>query len=269
MPWIDTGRIALRYEDEGAGETTLLLIHEMGGSLESWDYVVPLLAPAFRVLRYDCRGAGLSETPRGPFTMADFGADAIGLLDALAVTGPVVPVGCAVGGAVALHLAAVYPARVEKVFALSPATGIAPERRQAVLDRADVIGREGTRPAVDVGLDRGYPRPVRADVDRFARTRAQRIGADAAGFAATMRMLAHMTMQDDIARIACPVRLVAGSIDADRPPAAVAALAETISGATVRVLEGGHFMAIHAPEALAAEIHAFVGGAADVGRLPR
>jgi 3-oxoadipate enol-lactonase len=258
MSWIDLSGTSLRYEDEGRGPTTLLLIHEMGGTLESWDYLVPLLSASFRVIRYDCRGTGLSEKARS-LTMTDLGGDAVRLLDALGVDTPVVPIGVAVGGALALHLAANYPQRVQRAIAGSPATGIPAERRQALLERADLLERDGVRAIIDSGLDRGYPPPLRGDQARFARTRAQRIGADPVGFAATMRMLAYLDMHDDLARIACPILLIAGSHDGDRPPAGVAAVAAQIKGATVKVLETGHYMAIQTPELVAAEIQAFAG----------
>ena len=61
MNFIEVNGTALRYELSGAGAITLVLIHEMGGTLESWDFVLPMLSPKRRVLRYDTRGAGLSE----------------------------------------------------------------------------------------------------------------------------------------------------------------------------------------------------------------
>ncbi|WP_316860211.1 alpha/beta hydrolase [uncultured Cohaesibacter sp.] len=258
MPFLDLDRIALRYADEGDGEKTLLLIHEMGGSLESWDYLVPLLTPHYRVIRYDCRGAGLSEKPRSPFTIFDFTADAIGLLDALGIEGPVIPVGCAVGAATALHMAAIHPDRFERIVSISPSTGISEERQQAVLARADLLENDGSRAGVDVGLDRGYPSAYRKDRNRFTSTRAQRIGADPYGFAATMRMLAGLSLDEDIAKVSCPCLFIAGEIDADRPPAAVEAIASTVSNSTFRVIEGGHFMAMHSPDLLAAEIFDFL-----------
>jgi len=36
----------LRYELRGSGGHTVALLHEMGGTLESWDLVVPQLAAA-------------------------------------------------------------------------------------------------------------------------------------------------------------------------------------------------------------------------------
>jgi 3-oxoadipate enol-lactonase len=258
MAWIDVGETVLRYELAGAGTTTLLLIHEMGGTLESWDYLLPLLAPHYRIVRYDLRGAGMSEKPRQILSMNDLGRDAVALLDAVGVTEPVSPVGCAVGGAVALHLASRYPLRFGAAVAMSPATGVSAERRQTVNARADRLEHEGTRAIVEDGLARGYPPPLRGDAERFARTRAQRLSADPFAFAAMMRMLANLDMRPDLERITRPVLLLAGSFDQDRPPEGVAALGKLISTATVRVLEAGHFMAIQRPDLVAAEIDAFL-----------
>ncbi|WP_431285801.1 alpha/beta fold hydrolase [Humitalea sp. 24SJ18S-53] len=259
MPWLTTPDVALRYAIDGDGPETLLLLHEMGGCLESWDGILPLLLPRFRVLRYDQRCAGLSEKPRRPMTMADAGRDAVALLDALGVDGPVVPIGTAVGGAVALHIAATYPARVRAVIATSPATGVPDQARQPLRDRADALEREGTRATVDAGLDLGYPPALRGDAARFAETRAQRLAADPVGQAATMRMLAGLDMVAALASIACPALILAGIHDLGRPPERVAAVAAVIPGAEFRVLESGHFMAIQTPELLAAEIHRFLG----------
>jgi pimeloyl-ACP methyl ester carboxylesterase len=260
MPWIDTGPAALRYELIGDGAETLLLLHEMGGSLESWDALLPLLLPRFRVLRYDQRGAGLSEKPVAPLRIEDAGQDAIALLDALAIEGRVVPVGTAVGGAVALHLAAAHPARVRAVVATSPATGVAEAARPALLARAEAVLREGTRSVVDSGLDQGWPPVLRRDPARFAAVRAQRLGASAEGWAATMRMLAGFELDADLARIRCPALILAGQHDLTRPPDRVAPVAAAIPGAVFRVVESGHFMALQTPALLAAEITIFLDG---------
>ncbi|WP_426954790.1 alpha/beta fold hydrolase [Muricoccus radiodurans] len=258
MPWLSTPEVSLRYVVEGEGPDTLLLLHEMGGCLESWDGLLPLLRPRCRIIRYDQRGAGLSEKPRGPMTMAEAGNDAIALLDALDVRVPVVAIGTAVGGAVALHLAAAHPGRVRGVIATSPATGVPEAARGPLLEKADLMEREGMRVAVDAGLDLGYPPPLRGDAARFAHTRAQRLAADPYGQAATSRMLAHLDMTADLASISCPALILAGTHDLGRPPARVRPVADAIAGAEYRVVESGHFMAIQTPELIAAEIHRFL-----------
>lgn len=258
MPWLETPDVALRYALSGEGPATLLLLHEMGGSLESWDGLLPLLPPGLRVLRYDQRGAGLSEKPRGRLTMPQAGNDAVALLDALGIGVPVVAVGTAVGGAVALHLAAAHPGRVRGVVATSPATGIPAAAKRATFDRAETMEREGTRAVVESGLDLGWPPALRDDPALFAACRAQRLGADPFGQAATTRMLAELDMAADLASIACPTLILAGAHDLGRPPERVAAVAAAIPGAEYRVLESGHFMAIQTPALLAAELDRFL-----------
>jgi pimeloyl-ACP methyl ester carboxylesterase len=259
MPWLDTGEVALRYELSGAGATTLLLLHEMGGSLESWDALLPLLQPRFRVLRYDQRGAGLSERPPAPLTIDAAGRDAMALLDRLEIARHVVPIGTAVGGAVALHLAACWPQRVRAVVATSPATGVPEAARQALLDKADDLARAGTRSVVDAGLETGWPPVLRTDAARFAGTRAQRLGASAEGWAATMRMLAGLDMTAQLGRIRCPALVLAGAHDLTRPPDRVAPVAAAIPGAVFRTIASGHFMALQTPELLAEELLRFLG----------
>ena len=62
--WIEANGASLRYELSGQGKETLVLIHELGETLESRDLVVPALQEKFRVLRYDQRGCHLSLNGR-------------------------------------------------------------------------------------------------------------------------------------------------------------------------------------------------------------
>src|SRR5579872_499178 len=68
MPFIDANGVSLHYELAGAGGPAVVLLHELGGTLYSWDAVAPPLAAHRRVLRYDQRGAGLSEKVRQEFS---------------------------------------------------------------------------------------------------------------------------------------------------------------------------------------------------------
>jgi 3-oxoadipate enol-lactonase len=143
MDFIELNGTGLRYELSGKGDRTLVLVHEMGGSLESWDGVVPRFAESRRVLRYDARGAGLSQKVRGELGVDTMADDIAALLDALGIAGKVALVGVAVGGAIALHFAARYPARTSAVVVGSPATGVAAERRVAALERLTKIEAAG------------------------------------------------------------------------------------------------------------------------------
>jgi len=63
VPWTDANGISIHFELAGNGPSVVLL-HEMGGTLDSWDEIAPALSKRFRVLRYDQRGSGRTEKVR-------------------------------------------------------------------------------------------------------------------------------------------------------------------------------------------------------------
>ena len=109
MNWIDLDDIALRHELTGQGTHTVVLLHELGGSLESFDSLTPLLTARAPVLRYDLRGAGLSEQPRRAFSFDDHVDDFGKLLAALEISPPIHIAGVAAGAAIAVSFALAHP----------------------------------------------------------------------------------------------------------------------------------------------------------------
>ena len=164
MDFIEANGAGLRCELSGGGDRTLVLVHEMGGSLESWDDVAPRFAKSRRVLRYDTRGAGMSQKVRGELTLDTMADDIAALLDHFGIAGKVALAGVAVGGAIALHFAARYPERTSAVAVGSPATGIAAERRAAALERLARIEAAGMAFAVEDSMLNGYAPELRGDI---------------------------------------------------------------------------------------------------------
>lgn len=245
--WIEANGVQLRYELQAGPPATIVLLHEMGGMLESWDAVVPLLARCASVLRYDQRGAGLSEKPPGPYAIAQAADDLAALLAALAITGPVAIVGAAVGAAVSAAFAARQPLPVAALALLAPATMLDEAKRARTEQRIATIERLGIRRAF--ADETGEPR---------SRYEELRLAADPAGLAATWRMLAGLDLDADLAAIRCPTLVVAGRQDAARPPEHVAGVAARIAGAELLVLETGHVMAIDTPELVASTLRDFL-----------
>ena len=167
MEFIELDGVALRYELSGRGDRTLVLVLEVGGSLESWDEVAPRFAESRRVLRYDTRGAGLSQKVRGELGIDTMADDVAALLDHIGISGKVALAGIAVGGAIALHFAARYPERTSAVAVGSPATGVAPDRRAAALERVAKIEAAGMAFAVEHSMLNGYAPELRGDIKRF------------------------------------------------------------------------------------------------------
>jgi 3-oxoadipate enol-lactonase len=230
----------------------------MGGSLESWDDVVPRFAGSRRVLRYDTRGAGLSQKARGELTFATMATDIAALLDARGIAGQVALAGVAVGGAIALQFAAQYPERTSAVIVGSPATGIAAARRPAAFERLAKIEAEGMSSVVEDAMLNGYAPELRGDGKRFEQFRARWLGNDPSSYATIWRMLANAEMQEVLGKIKCPALAIGGSLDRVWPPAIAEEVATTISGARYVEVRTGHYMAVQTPDLVANCIDEFL-----------
>ena len=257
MDWIEVNRTALRYDLQGDG-TPLVLVHEMGGTLESWDHALPALLPGRRILRHDWRGAGQSEKLAAPVTFHTMADDIAALLDAVGITGQVALAGCAVGAGIALTFAGTYPERAAAVVAMAPATGMAPERRGAMRERVAQIEAAGMQANVEESFASSYPPEVRHDAEHFRQFRARWLANDPHSYANIYRMLIEADLADTLARIDCPVLAIAGTHDRLRPPAVVQPIAASIPGARFHTLETGHFMAVQTPALVAGAIDAFL-----------
>ena len=258
MEFAEINGAGMRYELSGAGKHTIVLVHEMGGSLESWDGVAPLFAQSRRVLRYDFRGSGLSQKVRGALSIDTMAGDIATLLDHNKIAGQVALAGIAVGGAIALHFAARYPERANAVAVGSPAIGIAVDRRAAVLERVAKLEAAGMAFAVEESMRNGYPDELRGDIKRFESYRARWLGNDPASYATVYRMLAATDMQDELARLRCPVLVLGGVFDRTRPPALSKAAADIIPGARFEEIRTGHYMAAQTPDLIFDRVNAFL-----------
>ena len=258
MNWIEVNGTSLRYHRSGTGPSTLVLIHEMGGTLDSWDQVLPALNSSRQVLRYDTRGAGLSEKIKGVVTWNQMADDLAALLDSLGITGKVSLAGIAVGAAIAVHFAVRYPDRAAALVLHGPAVGVGDDRRQATLDRAAAVEAGGMRSVVETSLANSYPPIVRHNQEVFADFRARWLANDPESFGAINRMLAAENIEHELTRIACPALFTAGRHDSLRPPSIIEPLSKQVPGAEFLELNSGHFASIQTPGLVAQAVHSFL-----------
>ena len=100
----------LAYAVSGDGPA-LLLLHAFPLGLFMWDAQAEALAARHRVIRFDARGFGGSDSSQGPLTMERIADDAAALLDQLGVSRAVVG-GCSMGGYAALAFVRRHPQRL-------------------------------------------------------------------------------------------------------------------------------------------------------------
>ena len=76
------GKLNVRIDGkEGAPWVTLS--NSLATTIALWDDFVPAIADRYRILRYDQRGHGGSDTPPGPYPITRLGQDIVALWDAL------------------------------------------------------------------------------------------------------------------------------------------------------------------------------------------
>jgi pimeloyl-ACP methyl ester carboxylesterase len=107
---LDVAGGRLWVEETGSGDPVVLL-HAGVANADMWDGVWPALAAGRHVIRYDHRGFGRSDDPKGPWSAH---ADLLGLLDALGIESADL-IGCSWGGMVALDAALAAPDRVGRL----------------------------------------------------------------------------------------------------------------------------------------------------------
>lgn len=245
---------SLRYAREGSGPRRLVLLHEMGGNLDSWDAVVPLLADSFTTLRYDQRGAGQSEKPRAPFTYDGHVDDLERVLAASGLTPPFAICGIAVGAAIAVAFAHRHPQAISALVLCSPALSVDAAQQRFVAERAETARCDGMRAIVDASLARSYPELLRGDGAKFDTYRAAFLANDPVCYSHANLMLAGADMEPALRDVTAPCLVLAGHHDLVRPPEQVRAMASRLRGAEFAVIDSGHIMAVQAPNDLAAAL---------------
>ncbi|EED34016.1 hypothetical protein NOR53_1496 [gamma proteobacterium NOR5-3] len=113
----------VRLHVREAGDTdapAVIMLHGFGASLHTWDGWAAELDDAFRVIRFDLPGSGLSyPDPTGDYSDERAVQLLAALMDELGLARAAL-VGNSIGGRIAWRMAAMYPQRVSALVLVSP-----------------------------------------------------------------------------------------------------------------------------------------------------
>jgi 3-oxoadipate enol-lactonase len=217
-----------------------------------------VLEPFFRILRWDQRGAGLSEKVHAPFTAEDHYRDLRALLDVLELPPPYYFASVAASAAIVLIFNRHHPGQVAAAVLCSPAVSVSPDRRQYLLDRAKLAAREGMRAVADASLARSFPDTIIRERNAYEEYRGRFLANDPVSYGLANRAFADSNVEHTIPTLRCPCLLLAGRHDLLRPPSEVHALAERFPDARFELIESGHLMPLQAPAAVAGHMLRFL-----------
>jgi pimeloyl-ACP methyl ester carboxylesterase len=222
--------VEIAYEDVGEGPPILLIHGFASNTRVNWQetsWFKTLTQASRRVIAIDNRGHGESEKLYDPnaYPASEMAEDARRLLDHLGL-GSADVMGYSMGARIAAFLAINHPDRVRSVIF----GGLA----------SRMITGVGGGDAIASGLEAQSLEDVTDPNARSFRIFAEQTKSDLKALAACMRSSRVKITAADLARISCPVLVVAG--EKDEVSGDVATLAATIPGAEGIVLPGRNHM---------------------------
>jgi 3-oxoadipate enol-lactonase len=276
MAFVEVRGLRIYYEQGGTGPR-LLFLSGTGGDLRRRPSVFERpIGQHFEIVTLDQRGLGQTLGPDREYAMADYAADAIGLLDAVGWDRCHV-MGVSFGGMVAQELAIRYPARFERiVLACTSSGGAGGASYPLHLHLDDTLPERAARQArlSDIRKDdawcAAHPDELKTVVDQILA--GALVGADEPGRAEGYRrqLLARKGLDtyDRLPRIVAPVFVCGGRYDGIAPVKNQLALERQIPNTRLELFEGGHGFLNEDPRAYERVI-AFLKGELDGAPVPR
>ncbi len=251
MSFVRANGAVVHYRDEGPRDgRSIVFINALGSDLRIWDEVAALLAPDFRVVRYDKRGHGLSEAVPGAADMSDYARDLADLLDALGVAQATI-VGLSIGGLIAQELYRRSPRLFTSLVLSDTAAKIGDDTSWDA--RIAAIEAGGVEAVADGVLQRWFTADFRVRrPDEVVGWRTMLVRTPKQGYLAACGALKRADLRPYAGAIAVPTLCLAGDEDGSTPVALVRETAGTIRGSRFEVIAGaGHIPAIEKPQATA------------------
>jgi len=248
VPEIDVEGCRLSYAIDGpSGAPVLLLLHALGTSRALWAPQRDRLRRSFRLVRYDMRGHGESQTPPGDYSLDRLGRDAVAILDAAGARRAHL-CGVSLGGLVALWLGVHAPDRVGRLVAANTAARLGTVELWE--ERIRVVRTLGMDGLADTAPSRWFSERFRrrhADiVDRFRR---ELTACSVDGYAGSCAALRDADLRADLHRITAETMVVTGVHDRATPPAEGDDLRRRIARCRGLSLEAAHLSNVEQPQA--------------------
>ena len=149
MPNIDRDGVSIHYEARGDGPA-IILSHGYGATSQMWAGQIDVLSADHRLIVWDMRGHGLTDSPGNPacYSEAETVADIGAILDAEGIDSGVIG-GLSLGGYMSLAFQVAHPDRTQALMLFDTGPGYNnPKAREGwntgmAIPRAEALDRDG------------------------------------------------------------------------------------------------------------------------------
>ena len=243
--------VSMSYLLDGPVDAPVITFsHALAASSAMWSAQAAASAARYRVLRYDIRGHGESETTPGPYTLEQLADDVYALLGALGIMRTHF-VGLSMGGMIAQHLALAHPEALSSLVLCDTAPIMPPEGRLMWDERIKEAEEHGMEPSVSATPLRWFTTPfLESHPEVVERVKAMVAATDPRGFVNCARAIQEMDLLDRLAEIHMPTLVIVGDQDPGSPVFAAEAVRKRIPGAKLVVLSpASHLSNLEQPQA--------------------
>jgi 3-oxoadipate enol-lactonase len=240
----------MHFRTEGRADgPAIVFINSLGTDFRIWQEVAPAFAEHMRVILYDKRGHGLSETVRPLHGIDDYVDDLVGLLDSLDVKRASL-IGLSIGGMIAQRLAARAPEKVDALVLCDTAAKIGTLDMWAGRIRA--VESHGIEPIADGISERWFTKSFReGKMAEHIGWRNMVVRTPVQGYIGACAAIRDADLTAETAAIKAPTLCVVGNQDGATPPDLVCATASLIAGARFSIISGAaHLPCIEQPSIL-------------------
>mgnify|MGYP002468041295 CR=1 FL=1 len=222
-------------------------------------FLATALCATHELVTYEPRGIGRTQQPPGIWTLTDYAADALAVLDALGWDRALV-LGESFGGMTALHLAARAP---DRVIGLAIASTVAGGVGGGSVDISPflALSRSEAAHASMVLQDTAMGELEAAQPHIFEQKHAERVQFETAfttpsitsgGYARLLAARRGHDVWDRLEAITLPTTVIIGARDGQAPPATQLKMARRLPQAHVRLYDAGHGLLFTIPQVIAA-----------------
>ncbi len=247
------------YKIQGTPNSPVLVFsNSLGSDMTMWDELVPLLLPYFRVLQYDTRGHGDSDTTTGVYGIDLLGQDVIDLLDDLKIE-KVYFCGLSMGGLIGQWLGIHHPERLLKLIISNTDSKIGTVA--AWNERIETISTNGMAAIVDATLVKWFTDTFRKEnPTRVAQTKRVFLANNPKGYTGCCAAVRDADFNGQLKDISLDTLVITGDEDEVTNIVQAKILADAIPNSQLKILPARHLASTELPEIYAELLIDFIVG---------
>src|SRR5450759_5250165 len=243
------------------GAPVIIFIHGFPFNNSMWNLQVESLLDYYRVITYDIRGFGNSDTGNEDFSIELFVKDLLSLMDALKIDKTML-CGLSMGGYIALNAVENYPGHF-KALILSDTNCLAdtPEAKEKRMNTIESIRKSGVEKYADESIKNLFaPESFKTKKEEIGEVREMIINTSEQSLVNTLIALSvRKETCSRLQEIKMPVLIMVGKEDKITPPSAAQLMHEKIKGSFLYIIEhAGHLSNMENPDEFNVQLEKFI-----------